>query len=442
MSTMESSNVKVYTIPENSTRNGNKLQRESKCPTGESIKVIYFTYALMLLYGVLYVMVLTFFNTATQYWMYKFRDTTFDTIDANNKTTLQSYFQSASMVAQAGPGVIFMILSAFYGHLFRPSLRIIFSLAVMVASYALCTLFVKIDTDNWQTLFFIITMVLLAVSGGMFSLFRLSTIVVISRFPSNFMTAFIFGQSGGGILVALLQILSIAVSDSATISALIYFITGTLIILITLCMTIFFRKTYLYDRYMVESPGKNQPQSLPLPEIVEVTKKIWPCLLIVLSVMFMYSAVHPSITTLVVSEFYDDETAWSDKYFTAVVVFLLGETCGLLGKMIPWNFITKSRAPWIAGQFVIICMIYMVLIMFCNAQPRNHLEVLFNHDYQFIIIFGTFQFVANYHTKAAFLEIGPLSEGKDEAAMKILMLFVAIAAAIFSPLGVVILSIL
>lgn len=71
---------------------------------------------------------------------------------------------------------MFLILNALYGHKFQLHVRMIGSLVVILIFFACNTALIKINTDDWQDLFFDVTILSVVVmnigtailSGGLF----------------------------------------------------------------------------------------------------------------------------------------------------------------------------------------------------------------------------------------------------------------------------------
>jgi equilibrative nucleoside transporter 1/2/3 len=53
--------------------------------------------------------------------------------------------------------------------------------------------------------------------------------------------------------------------------------------------------------------------------------------------------------------------------------------------------------------------VFIPLFMLCNAQPRNHLPVVFDHDYQFIIIMIMFALTNGYLVNMSTLVVQKLA---------------------------------
>lgn len=82
--------------------------------------------------------------------MYKFRSTSLDKLDPNDRSVLQSNFASGSVIAQAVPTVICLLLATAYGHKIKARIRILVSLAVLVISFIVSTAFIKVNTDECE----------------------------------------------------------------------------------------------------------------------------------------------------------------------------------------------------------------------------------------------------------------------------------------------------
>ncbi|KAJ8935536.1 hypothetical protein NQ314_012740, partial [Rhamnusium bicolor] len=146
----------------------NKLKESENQPTDK----FYLVHLIFLLFGIMHLLPISFFVTANDYWMHKFRNTSLETIDPNDRSKLQSNFASGSIIAQSIPTIICMILSTIFGYRIKARRRVIISLFVLTSSFVLSTGFIKINTDSWQTWFFVMTMAILAVMNGILALFQ------------------------------------------------------------------------------------------------------------------------------------------------------------------------------------------------------------------------------------------------------------------------------
>lgn len=105
--------------------------------------------------------------------MYKFRNVT---SNSSEITPTQATFTSDLSFSASIPSTMFLILNALYGHKFQLHVRMIGSLVVILIFFACNTALIKINTDDWQDLFFDITILSVVVmnigtailSGGLF----------------------------------------------------------------------------------------------------------------------------------------------------------------------------------------------------------------------------------------------------------------------------------
>ncbi|KAJ8985308.1 hypothetical protein NQ317_007095, partial [Molorchus minor] len=138
-------------------------------------------------------------------------------------------------------------------------------------------------------------------------------------------------------------------------------------------------------------------------DFLGVAEKIWPIMLMVIFAMLTMAPTHPSVTSLVVSDNYGNGSQWSDKYFVPVVTFLFVEICSLIGRLSMTITIRPStRLFWVAFMFLRM-IIFVPLLLLCNAQPRHNLPVVFDKDWEYAIIMAVFAFFNGYSFNLTFL---------------------------------------
>lgn len=399
----------------------------------------YLVHVVFLVFGIMHLLPVSFFVTANDYWMYKFRNVTLDTKDPNYRSALQSNFSSGSMVAQSVPTVICMILAMVFAYKIRVKIRILSSLYVLAACFVVSTCFIKINTDKWQAGFFAFTMTTLAVMNGILALFQVSSLALLSKFPPIYMKTFLIGQGVGGIFCSALQVVALIVGTSSEASALIYFLVGTLLTAVTL---ILYHVVHHQDFYnvIIESNQEDTKRDLiSFREVNDISGKIWSSLVMVIAGALAYVPTHPSIAALVVSEY---KTDWTEKYFVAVVTFLFSDICCVIGRVLATTIKKKPHHSVLAGMSVIRMIMFVPLFMFCNALPRAHLSVWFPHDWQYVIILGSFMISSGYFFNMAFLNVIRLAPEAEETSYLIMQTVIGIVGAVFSPLGVLCVNLL
>ncbi|KAJ8985307.1 hypothetical protein NQ317_007094 [Molorchus minor] len=366
----------------------------------------YLVHILCLLFGLLHVLPLTFFITANDYWMYKFRDVSSDAVDLNNKTTLQTYFNSGTLIAQSTSMVIFMILSSAFAHLFKIRSRITLTLILVTGIFALFAIMIKINTDTWQTGFFALSLFSLASICGIMMVFNVSTVALVPKFPPKYMNTFLLGQGMTGVFNGCLQIICLAMGTSTETSALFYFGSGTALIFGLLILFVMTKHLAFYQYYIEKSPVETRKKMITKKEVNHVTKNIWVCLAIYIIGLITLVITHPSITGLVVSENY--------------------------GSGYPWNWYHHSNGKWWLA-FTVLRLVIIPFVYLCNERPRNHLSVWFPHDWQYVIIIGVLSFTHGILFNVIYLSIPNLEPEKEEAAFLILTTCVGITAGVASP---------
>ncbi|KAF5274247.1 hypothetical protein FQR65_LT04365 [Abscondita terminalis] len=335
-----------------------------------------------------------FFITANDYWMYKFRD-------PNNQlnfflpppklTPLQSSFTSYLSIASNVPVVIFLTLNAALTKRISLNTRISGSFTLMLVLFIVTTVFVKVNTDNWQENFFIftiITVVLLNVSSAVLSG---SIFGIIGKFSPKYITAVIGGQALGAIFTAVVQIIALSFGISSVFSAFLYFLIGDIIILISFLMYFVLIKTVFFKFNISDKMGvgvNDFQNELVRPQLVcykTIMRKIWPYVLSTFFVFLVTMSLFPGVTVLVESEGKGHGNKWDDIYFVPVVSYLLfncGDYTGrILAVLVQW-----PRKGSLQLAFSIIRVLLIPLLLMCNVQPRQNLPVVFSHDYIYILI--------------------------------------------------------
>ncbi|KAJ8985305.1 hypothetical protein NQ317_007092 [Molorchus minor] len=333
----------------------------------------YLVRVLCLLIGLLHILPLTFFVTANNYWMYKLRDASSETVDLNNKTTLQTYFNSGLMITQSTSMILCMLLSSAFAHTIKVRSRVLSSLSIIAVLFVLFTALIKVNTDTWQTAFFVLSLATLAVICGVLTLFQVSTLALIPKFPPSYMKTFLMGQGGSGVFNGCLQIICLATGTSTETSALFYFGSGTAVIFLALFMFFITKHLAFYQYYVEDNTVQMRKERLNKEEIKYIVKNIWFCIVICLIALVNLMLVHTSITGLVVSENYGVGNRWNDVFFVPTITYLYFDVIGLIGRYVGENFfITRSNAKWWVSVTV-LRVVTVPLIMLCNAKPRSHL---------------------------------------------------------------------
>lgn len=148
------------------------------------------------------------------------------------------------------------------------------------------------------------------------SVLPLSIMVLTAKFPPNFVKFYTLGQGMTGIFSDILQIIAITVGKDATQTALIYFLSGTSILLVSFFLFYFSDNLKLYKYYMAASEEDLERPPYTWNELKPVLKLMTPTLVnIILTFVPPIFVIHPNLTSLIRSEYYSDGSPWSSKYF-------------------------------------------------------------------------------------------------------------------------------
>ncbi|KAJ8948593.1 hypothetical protein NQ318_007597 [Aromia moschata] len=370
--------------------------------------------------------------------MYKFRDTSSEEIDLNNKTALQTYFAPGIMISQSMPVIISTLFTTVLGHKLPVRTRIIASLMIIILIFVIFTVMIKVNTDSWQVGFFVFSMIGLAALNTSLPVFQVTTLPLVAKFPMQYMHVFLMGQGSAGIFNSLLQIISLAIGSSIEISALFYFVVGTMLICITMTLYIISKNMAFYQFYMENSLSEPKTGMFSKAEVKDIIKDTWPCLAVGMVTIINLLFLQPSVTSLVVSEGYGKGNEWNDTYFVPVITYFFNEATGLVGRLTARKgLITHSSRYWwliiVIGRFFVM----VPLIMLCNAQPRNHLPVWFPHDWQYILILAILSFTNGFIFNTMFFSVSQLAPGKEEASLMVMMCWFGILMAVSSPLSLI-----
>ncbi|XP_034040103.1 equilibrative nucleoside transporter 3 [Thalassophryne amazonica] len=352
-----------------------------------------FVYIIFFLMGIGSLLPWNFFVTAKHYWLYKLSNCTHHTCYEEQSSDLRNYFESYLTIASTVPSVLCMILNYILVNRLSPKVRILSSLFIILLVFVITTVLVKVDTSNYTVPFFAVTLVSVAIVTGASNVFCGSMFGISGHFPMRISQAIISGQAMGGTVSALVSIIDLAAAKDVTESALAYFLTA--IIFILLCIVMYLLLPQLpYSRHYMLLPSlttsaatteEDEPvttrSNVSVPPLWPILKKTWVLGLCVFYVFCISIAVFPGMSSGIVSVNEDTNSLWTTTYFVPITCFFLynvGDFCGRLSTA--WLQVPGPTSRVL--PILVLCRTTLVpLFMFCNYQPRNHLQtVLFNDD--------------------------------------------------------------
>ncbi|XP_072938970.1 equilibrative nucleoside transporter 3 [Epargyreus clarus] len=355
-------------------------------------------YILFYLFGITSLVPWNFLITANDYWMYKFRDVTPSNLTMFvRKTQFQAEFTSYLNVATAIPNLIFLILNSFYGHLVSVKSRLQGSLIVVTLSFLVTTSLVQVNTDDWQNTFFIVTLVSVVIMTAASAVFIGSLVGIASRFSKEYMAAVVSGQSLGGIIAAIAQIISLAFKISPLHSALIYFCIADIMVISSLASYVLLYRIDFFTYHILRGCGGMAVNRHREVSMIAVLKKIWVYAFSIFAVFAISMSVYPAVTVLVESHPITSGTDWNNIFFVPVVNYLIFNCGDYSGRLVA-GFLLRPDNEWVLAAASVLRAIGIPMLMLCNAQPRKHLPVVFLWDYEYIIIMIIFAFTNGYLT--------------------------------------------
>ncbi|XP_044271776.1 equilibrative nucleoside transporter 1-like [Tribolium madens] len=386
-------------------------------------------YVLFYSFGVVTVVPANFFTTATDYWMFKFRDPDSNiSYNSDNRTGLQAEFTSDYIICSNVSNVLFIILTIRVLRKYLSLLyRILGGLLGLIFMFVLTCVFVRIDTDPWQRDFFVLTLItgfgLSAFSG----IFMVSVFELAAKFPSKDLAPLFSGQAICGIFAALVQIFALGVGGGPATTGLIYFLLGMFFVFFTLVgfLGLWRRSKYFDFHLMKKLEATKTDLKLDKEVIKSAIKKVRLYMGSMVLVLGCTIMVHPGVTSLVVSVDKGDGTPWGDTFFGPVLNFLFFYLFDYVGREVAMYF----KKPSDGFTLLVLSLLripFIPLLLFCNAQPRDHLGVVFNSDAVYAIFMIIFAFSNGFLINLDIIMVPKVTndEEKPFAMLTILLLMV------------------
>ncbi|XP_063930942.1 equilibrative nucleoside transporter 3-like [Zophobas morio] len=385
-------------------------------------------YILFYALGVVTLVPSSFVTTATDYWLYKFRD-----IDSNasynsgNKTTLQADFTSNYSIVSNVSYVAFIVVTS---RLLRTRVgivkRTIGSLSVIIFLLILTCIFVEVDTDPWQKGFYVFTLIIGFFLTGMSGVFMVTLFELAVKFPFNHVLTMFSGQAICGILAALVQIFALGIGGGPQTTGLVYFLIGMLFIFFSqMGFVVAWRKSDFFRNHMLKEAAVRGRFEFSKEVIVSAINKSKFYMLSMFIVLGGTVMLHPGVITLVSSVDKGNGNPWNDTYFGPVVNFLFFHLFDFMGREAAIFF--KKPTKGLIVFAISCCRIPLIpLILFCNATPRYHLPVVFDADYAYIIFLIVFAFSNGYLVNISIVMVPEVTDEKERpfAMLGVLLLMV------------------
>ncbi|NWY27522.1 S29A3 protein, partial [Pheucticus melanocephalus] len=422
-------------------------------------------YLIFFLLGIGSLLPWNFFITAKHYWRYKLQNCSDEPGPAGQAASdLRDYFESYISIASTIPSVLCLIGNFLLVNKVAASVRILSSLFVMLAVFLVITVLVKVDTSTWTTPFFTLTVGCVAVVSSASTIFSSSIFGLSSCFPMRNLQALLSGQAMGGTISAVASVIDLAAAADVTDSALAYFLTAD--IFIVLCIVVYLLLPRLeYSRYYLSSqkespslvtvppdssvedqaePGGTMSSSSfltrnagipPLCPILQKTALLGFCLFYV---FFISIIIFPSLSSNIESVSKSSGSPWSTKYFTPLTCFLLYNFADWCGRQVTaWIQVPGPKSKLLPA-LVLLRTVFLPLFILSNYQPRAHIQtVLFNRDI-YPVVFTALLGLSNGYLGTLVMVYGPKIVPKElaEAAGVVMSFYLALGLAVGSACAV------
>ncbi|XP_041353732.1 equilibrative nucleoside transporter 3-like isoform X2 [Gigantopelta aegis] len=416
----------------------------------------YGVYFIFLFLGMASLLPWNFFITAKSYFQFKLRNTSIPASEFNDpdeETNLQILFESYLATSSTITNLTCVFLTAIFVRKIPLKVRMIASLCLVICLFGLTSVLVKLDSNNWQKTFFIVTIASAAVINGGTAILTGSIFGFSCRFPRSYTQACMMGQAIGGTFAAVAGILALAGGSSVIDSAFGYFLTATVISVVSLLayILLYYLPFSKYHMTEVVSGVKsiNNDESHTVPQghcefYGEIIKQIWKQGVCVCIVFTITLACFPAVSASIRSVTYVKGDSWTDKYFTPVICFLLFNLGDWVGRTATsWISLPSDRHSYIMLLLCCLRVAFIPLLMFCNAEPRSHLNVVFDHDawpITFILLLGLTN--GYFGTRVMIYAPQRVTWGQAEAAGVIMAFMLTLGLALGSGLSFLIVKLL
>ncbi|NXV30604.1 S29A3 protein, partial [Rissa tridactyla] len=434
-------------------------------------------YVIFFLLGIGSLLPWNFFITAKHYWMYKLQNCS---DGAGPVGQAASDLRVSVLLSRQKQNRLLSFLTRSFSLLLPQkaselppgvpaSVRILSSLFIMLAVFLVITVLVKVDTSAWTTRFFALTMGCVVVVSGASTVFTSSIFGLSSCFPMRNLQALISGQAMGGTISAVASVIDLAAAADVTDSALAYFLTADIFIVV--CIMVYLLLPRLqYSRYYMSSqiespslaavppdssmedeaePGGTTNTSFlakrnsipPLRPILQKTALLGFCLFYV---FFISIIIFPSLSSNIESVSKSSGSPWSTKYFAPLTSFLLYNFADWCGRQITaWIQVPGPKSK-LLPTLVLLRTVFLPLFILSNYQPRAHIRtVVFDRDI-YPVVFTALLGLSNGYLGTLVIVYGPKIVPKElaEAAGVVMTFYLMLGLAVGSGCSVLIVHLL
>ncbi|XP_013110541.1 equilibrative nucleoside transporter 1 [Stomoxys calcitrans] len=360
-----------------------KVQHLPLKPPVDKWKLVFLIF---LIHGLGTLMPWNMFITAKSY----FEDFKLASPNANETTVYASNFMQYIGFASQIPNLIFNWLNIFVhlgGDLTK---RIVYSILFELLIFIVTVLMAILDSSSWQDVFFWITMISVVLLNMANGIYQNTIYGMAATLPIKYTGAVVLGSNISGLFASIVSICSKYIFSSDRTSAIYYFITAMLILLIcfdtyfALPLTQFYRYHTMLRR-KEEKPLTNQPHQSTKVPYGTVLKQAAPQLFNIFFTFFITLSVFPAIHS-------DIKAVATDfvippELFASITCFLTFNLFAMLGSL------TTSWIQWPKPRFlvvpVVLRVVFIPLFLLCNYLPKGidrTLPVVITNEWVYWII--------------------------------------------------------
>ncbi|XP_028915980.1 equilibrative nucleoside transporter 2 [Ornithorhynchus anatinus] len=324
------------------------------------------------------------------------------------------------------PLLLFTLLNSFLYQCIPESVRVVGSLLGMLLLFAGTAALVKVDLSPGH--FFSITMASIWFINSFCAVLQGSLFGQLGTLPPAYSTLFLSGQGLAGTFAALAMLLSMASGVDAQTSALGYFVTPCVGILLSIFCYLLLPHLEFAQHYLSKKASQPQGQELETkakllradekngvpespqkamlpseltpeegepekPSIMAVLRKIWLMALCIVLVFTVTLSVFPAITAMVTSS--AGPGKWS-RFFNPICCFLLFNIMDWMGRSATSYLLWPDKDSGLLPLLVCLRFLFVPLFMLCHVPERRYLPVIFPQDACFIVFMLLFALSNGY----------------------------------------------
>ncbi|KAE8591229.1 hypothetical protein XENTR_v10018353 [Xenopus tropicalis] len=260
--------------------------------------------------------------------------------------------------------------------------------------------------------------------------------------------ALVSGQAMGGIVSALAAILDLSVASNVTDSALAYFLTAVIFTIICIIVYLILPRME-YSRYYL-SISNDKPSSSSLetaaagdnhsslnsnsPPIGPILRKVSMLATCLFYTFFITIIIFPTISASIESVNSKSGSIWTTKYFTPITCFLIYNFSDFCGRQITAWIQSPGPKSKILPTLVFLRTLFIPLFMFCNYQPRKHIDKVFFQSDVYPVLFIALLGLSNGYLGTLSMIYGPKVVPKElaEGTAIIMSFFLGLGLAVGS----------